>query len=230
MKTPVAVRDIRHRKWLVFILVIVPLLVAGWYFLPGDSIPDSEALMQLFESVHRQWYFPLLLLAVYCIGGLLLIPVTSLVVTTALIYSPPEAFGLSMLGMALNTTLVYWTGRLFPWRHPRIRSIRRRLARHNIWMIAAIRMIPIAHFTVVSIALGSARVRYRDVLFGTLLGMIPGTLLVTLLTDQTQAVWDHPNPGNLTAEILMILVVIGAAIWIRRRMKRRTKRPDAASS
>jgi len=195
-------------------------MITTWHLLPESRRPDPEFLLNCCRDFQHTWYTPFVLMAAYTAGGLLLVPVTSLVITTAVIYPPGAAFGLAMTGMALNTTAVYWTGRIFEWRSDGIRRLRDRLSHHNIWMIALIRMVPIAHFTVVSIALGAARVRFRDVIAGTLLGMIPGTFIVIFLTDQGIEAWQHPDAGNLSAVAVLLIAGIGVSLWVRHRRRK----------
>jgi hypothetical protein len=47
-----------------------------------------------------------------------------------------------------------------------------------------------------------------------------------LLTDQVQAVWDHPNPRNIT--VILSIVILGPALvlWIRYRLKLKANKPD----
>jgi phospholipase D1/2 len=200
-------------------LLFLAALGTTWFYLPEQYMPEPETISEWQNSIQEKWYSPLLLLGVYSVGGLLMIPVTSLILSTAILYSPFMAFVINMIGMGLNTAAVYWTGRLFQINHPKIRRLRHRFRHHNIWTIAVIRMIPIAHFSIVSLALGSARIRFREVMAGTMLGMLPGTLIIVLVTDQVQAAWTHPDPVNIMAIIILLLAAVGFFIWIQYRIK-----------
>jgi phospholipase D1/2 len=57
----------------------------------------------------------------------------------------------------------------------------------DAWSMAGLRLIPIAPFTVVNLLAGAARVRLRDFLLGTLIGMGPGIVLICLSVDRARA-------------------------------------------
>ena len=48
-------------------------------------------------------------------------------------------------------------------------------------------MVPIAPFVVVNLVMGALRIRLRDFLIGSLVGVMPGMLTATVLTDQVRA-------------------------------------------
>jgi uncharacterized membrane protein YdjX (TVP38/TMEM64 family) len=53
----------------------------------------------------------------------------------------------------------------------------KRLERGGIWDLAILRMIPIMPFNVLNLIMGVSKIKTKDYLFGTLLGLIPSIIL-----------------------------------------------------
>ena len=68
---------------------------------------------------------------------------------------------------------------------------------------------------------GASRIRLRDCLLGTAIGMSPGIILSASLVDRIAAV--ARNPGAGTFALLALVLLIPAAVWwiLRRRRLRR---------
>jgi phospholipase D1/2 len=47
--------------------------------------------------------------------------------------------------------------------------------------VAAIRLVPIAPFTLVNLIAGASKIRFADYLLGTVIGMAPGLVLMSAL-------------------------------------------------
>jgi uncharacterized membrane protein YdjX (TVP38/TMEM64 family) len=88
------------------------------------------------------------------------------------------------------------------------------LADRGIVTIAAIRMVPLAPFTLVNLAAGAIGVGFRDYMLGTVLGIAPGTILVCLFGRQVRQFWQHPNGQGiaLVAGILIIWIAVSLSL------------------
>ncbi len=57
---------------------------------------------------------------------------------------------------------------------PRLKRVQRRIVSGGVLAIAAIRLVPIAPFTVVNLVAGASDIRLGAFMAGTILGMLPG--------------------------------------------------------
>jgi uncharacterized membrane protein YdjX (TVP38/TMEM64 family) len=78
--------------------------------------------------------------------------------------------------------------------------------------VLAVRMIPVAPFTVVNLVAGASHIHLRDFVLGTLLGMSPGILAVTLFADRIAAVLRDPSPATL-ALLAAATAAIALGAW-----------------
>ena len=75
-----------------------------------------------------------------------------------------------------------------------------------------VRMLPLAPFSVVNIVAGASHIGWRDFLLGTLLGMIPGIVVIATFIDRTVAVVQDPGPHTITV-LVAVAILACAAIW-----------------
>jgi uncharacterized membrane protein YdjX (TVP38/TMEM64 family) len=88
------------------------------------------------------------------------------------------------------------------------------LRRGGIISVMIVRNVPVAPFSVVNILAGAARIRWRDFLLGTLLGMLPGIAALTLLGDRLRGVFQNPGWTNVGLLLLAIAIWIGIALGL----------------
>jgi phospholipase D1/2 len=87
-----------------------------------------------------------------------------------------------------------------------------------------VRLLPVAPFAVVNMVAGASHIRLRDLMLGTLIGISPGTLAMTLFVDQITAALQHPTLLTLVlAGLTMVLIVLG--LWAMQRWLRTHDRP-----
>jgi uncharacterized membrane protein YdjX (TVP38/TMEM64 family) len=78
--------------------------------------------------------------------------------------------------------------------------------------MTALRVVPVAPFTVVNLVAGASHIRFRDFALGTLLGMIPGTLALVVLSDQVVAALRSPDAAHI-ALLVGLAALIGLGTW-----------------
>jgi phospholipase D1/2 len=83
-----------------------------------------------------------------------------------------------------------------------------------------VRLLPIAPFVVVNLVMGAMRIRLRDFLAGSLVGLMPGMLAATVLSEQVSRLIAEPTEINvwliaIAAALLVTLVYVGQR-WLRR--------------
>ncbi|WP_045222689.1 VTT domain-containing protein [Desulfonatronum thioautotrophicum] len=212
-------------NWLWLILGACALvgLAAAWRFTGLAEIADRQRLAEFLQIV--PWdvgLYPLLLIG-FVVGGLSMFPVTVLIGATAILLDPLPALVTAFAGTQLSALVTYGVGwrlgreRIQRMAGSRLNRISRQLARHGVVSIAVIRNLPIAPFTIVNLVAGASHIRLRDYLVGTLLGMAPGILAVTIFTDQLLGFLQEPNPLNILFMAGALIFLVVASRWLKRR-------------
>ena len=116
----------------------------------------------------------------------------------------------AVLGYALGRSL--WRDAVRRMAGRRLNRLSERLARRGALSVAALRVVPVAPFTVVNLAAGASHIRFGDFLLGT----GPGTVALCLLADRAVAAVLDPGAVSAIALMLLAAVVVAGAVLLRR--------------
>ena len=139
---------------------------------------------------------------------------TVLVAATAAAFGPWFGFGYAVTGALLSALATYAVGAaigkktLRDFLGPRLNRVRQRVAKRGVIAIAAVRMVPIAPFTVVNLVAGASGISMFDFFVGTLLGMLPGLILISAVGHQIALILTAPTAGGIA------LLAGAVAAWI----------------
>ena len=92
-----------------------------------------------------------------------------------------------------------------------------RLARHGLTAILIVRILPVAPFTIVNIMAGASKVRFRDFILATFLGMLPGLLVMTFFGDRLQSAIQDPRAESFMILVALVVALVLVMAWLRRR-------------
>jgi uncharacterized membrane protein YdjX (TVP38/TMEM64 family) len=206
-----------HRSLFWKFLLLCAVAIAGalvWRFTPLGEIARPQEIVQRLETIDQYRWAPLIFVGIYLVGGLVMFPVTVLGAAVAIIFTPLKAVAVSFTGITLSAALHHWIGSRFlrkrlPAPLKRVRDrLDEMLEDKSIVTIAALRMVPIAPFTLVNLVAGCMDIRRRDFLLGTALGLAPSITIVCLFGRQVRAFWKNPS----TSAVLLIGAV--AVAWL----------------
>jgi phospholipase D1/2 len=205
-------------------------LLLAWTYTPLADLADPEALASSLMSLRGEWWIYPGIFAAYVVGGIVLFPVTVLIAVTGMLLGPWSGWLCAIIGSMASAWVGHATGHWL--RGGSIRRVSGRaftavaqgLRNQGVVAVAALRMVPVAPFTVVNMAMGAAGVRLRIYLPGTLLGLLPGTFVLTMIGDRLLAAWHDPAIGNVLLFTIVIVLWLGLAIVLQRVVSRLQKR------
>jgi phospholipase D1/2 len=204
-------------------LIVVVGLAAAWRWTPLGNWLDVATLVEWVRPWHDHPLTPLLVIGAYAAGGLVVAPITMLIIATAMAFGPLLGLTYSLLGCLVSATLTFGIGALmgretvrrFAGRH--VSRLSHRLARHGLTAVLIVRILPVAPFTIVNIMAGASEVRFRDFILATLLGMLPGLVVMTVFGDRLQSAIKDPRAESFMLLVAFVVVLIAVMIWLRRR-------------
>ena len=91
--------------------------------------------------------------------------------------------------------------------------------RRGLVAVVLVRLVPIAPFPIVNLALGALRVPILPFVLGTVIGMMPGALATTVLSDQVAAALE--DPARINGWLVAAAIVLFASLayfgqrWLR---------------
>ena len=160
----------------------------------------------------------LLMLGAFVGGGLMLVPVTLLIGVCVLVFGPVEGAVYAVAGSLASAASTYTIGRFLGRDAVRrlagqgLNALSRRLARKGLLAMTLVRLLPVAPFSIVNIVAGASHIGWRDFLLGTLLGMVPGIIVIATFIDRTVAVVQDPGPETI-AMLIGVALFACAAVW-----------------
>ncbi|MGH7830323.1 MAG: TVP38/TMEM64 family protein [Candidatus Binatia bacterium] len=207
------------------IVALLLALAAAWSWGPLADWVDVAALSDRIDSLRGHPWAPLALLAAYALGSLVLFPVTALIAATAFAFGPVLGFVYSLLGCMSAAIFTYTIGYLLG--HETVRRIAGRhvdrvdqaAESHGLLAVVMTHLIPIAPFTIVNVVAGASHIRLHHFVLGTLIGMAPGIVAITLFEQQLENAIRDPGPGSFVLVAALLALTVVAVAYIRRRLK-----------
>ncbi|HSD99971.1 MAG TPA: VTT domain-containing protein [Burkholderiales bacterium] len=209
------------------LLAVLLGLAAAWRWTALGEWFDIESLASAAAALEQDHMAPLWVLGTYVVAGLLVVPVTVLVAATVLVFGPWFGLAYALGGSTLSAATAFGLGRLIGRNAVRslsgssLNRLSRRLGRRGLLTMIAVRVVPVAPFTVVNLVAGATHIRLRDFLLGTLLGMAPGILATAIFIDRIAAAFRNPDWESFAILAGVVAAVVAAAVWLRRWLRRR---------
>lgn len=227
-----AVKEGRRKlPWALLPLVAVLALSAVWTWTPLRHAVEPAALMKAVEPLRTHPLGPLGWILVFALLSALGVPVTALIVVTIMLFGALKGGVTALVAGLVGGFITYGLGRVMLRRTvrrlsgKRIGRLTQRLAERGWLAMAVVRLLPIAPFVVVNLVAGSARIRPRDFLLGTLIGMSPGILILSLAADRFVAALRNPTPGTIALAAGLFLGAGLALLAVGRLLERAHRSP-----
>jgi len=203
-------------------------LAAVWRWGPLGELVDFDALAAWARGVKDSALAPAAVLAAFVFGSLIAAPITLLILVTAFVFGTVEGFVYAFAGSILGASATFWIGRLLGrgtvrrLAGGRLNKLSRMLARRGVLAVVAVRVLPVAPFTLVNMVAGASHLRVRDFLLGTALGMLPGITAVVLFSDRLAATVFEPSAENFAWFALALALIAAAGFGLYRWLSKRT--------
>lgn len=203
-------------KVIVAGLLVVALALA-WHSAP---FANPQAVRDALASIASYELAPAMVVATFILAGLVMFPVTVLIAATAATFGPWLGFSYAAVGALASALTTYALGAAIGKRTlrnllgPRLNRIRRQAAKRGVITIAAVRMVPIAPFTVVNLVAGASSIPVFDYVAGTLLGMLPGLIMISAVGHQLARILTAPSATDFAWLAAAIIGWIALSIGV----------------
>ena len=203
-------------------LLCLIVLAAVWTMTPLADFANVERLGPLFEQLTGTVWAPLLVAAVYSVASLTMFPITVLLVLTAMTFEPIVAMLYAVFGTTLGAILTYglgrWGGRRLVHRlmGHRLKALSGRVGRQGIVAVLALRMTPIAPFTLINVLAGATHIRPWDFVIGTALGLLPSVIALTAVGESLWQLIAEPTVAKVGILVGVVLGWLALSIALQR--------------
>jgi uncharacterized membrane protein YdjX (TVP38/TMEM64 family)/phosphatidylserine/phosphatidylglycerophosphate/cardiolipin synthase-like enzyme len=198
--------------------VLIGLLAMAWHYTGLSQYHLVDKLQAIAQQSRESIWAPFVMVGAFVVAGLTLIPLTLMIAITAAVFGPWLGVPVALAGALASGAVTFQIGRLLERRlirriaGRRLTELSRRLSRRGLIAVTLIRLLPIAPYTIVNIVAGSSRIRWRDFLIGTALGLSPGMILTSAFIDRAIAAIHEPNAMSVAA-LAIVLVAIVTTGW-----------------
>jgi phospholipase D1/2 len=199
-------------------------LVAAWHFTPLAQLFTLEGLVAEADHLQGSPLLPLFVVATFVVGGFALVPVMLLIAASGVAFGPLLGFLYAAAGAFASAAVGFFAGRIVGRETVRrlagnrLNRISRRLAAHGLVTVTVLRLLPVAPYVLVNLVAGAMQVRFRDFIAGTVLGMTPGIIVMTLVGVSAGEVMHRPEPLRILVFVaaLLTLALVGYALqrWL----------------
>jgi len=217
-----------YRHLLRISLLIIALLgmAALWRWTPLSDWLDINRVEAAANWIRESRFSPVLMLVAYVVGGLVAVPITLMIVATVAVFGPWTGAVYALVGAEMAALAAFGVGHAIGRdvvsriAGSRVNRLSRKLSERGVLTIVALRIVPVAPFTVINIIAGISDIRLRDFAIGSFIGMLPGVMAISLLADRIIASLKDPSVATIAVLVAVVaLVVLGLAglrYWIYR--------------
>jgi phosphatidylserine/phosphatidylglycerophosphate/cardiolipin synthase-like enzyme/uncharacterized membrane protein YdjX (TVP38/TMEM64 family) len=211
------------------VLLSLLLLAAAWRWTPLADWLTLERLAGwagLLENHSLLW---MAVVGGFVMGGVVMIPVTLMIGASAVILSPVQGSLCAMAGCVASAWVTYLIGAglgknaVRRMAGERLNRLNRYLGQQGLLAVILIRNLPVAPYTIVNLVAGASHIRLRDFLLGTLIGMLPGILAITIFADRVWTVFQNPSWENALVAGGVALVLALGGWWLGKRFQRKAR-------
>lgn len=201
-------------KSLLFIVVVIGLL---WF---------NHKVLHLSPEGIRTWILtfggaaPVLFIFIYAVRPLILFPASVLSLTGGLAFGPVWGTVYTIVGATIGAVLSFWLARFLGNKLVSTRSkekwgkLEKQLQQKGFIYILLLRLIPIFPFDLISYGAGVAKVNFTAFLFGTLLGIIPGTFAYNFLGSS----FLHEKKSYIVIAVVVFVLVTLIPLVLKKRV------------
>jgi phospholipase D1/2 len=172
------------------IALAVAALAAAWRFTPLAEIATPDNITAWTRSVRSTWWAPILMVAAYTPGAIVLFPRPLLTLVSVITFGAVLGVAYATAGVLLAALVTYLLGRMLKRDTVRriagdaLESAGNTLREHGVIAVFGFNMLPTPPFGVQNMIAGAARIPLWQFMLGTFFSLVPAIVAWTLFGDQ----------------------------------------------
>ncbi|MGD9033950.1 MAG: TVP38/TMEM64 family protein [Desulfobacteraceae bacterium] len=192
-----------RKKGLVKALVLLVFIIGAIYAIKYTPLKDyfTREALGGFLDMAGIWA-PIVYMLVYAAGVCLFAPGTILTFLGAAIFGPYWGFLYVWIGAMIGASVAFWIGRTLGRDFAasligdKLKKYDDGIERNGFATVLYLRLVWFP-FTPMNFGMGLTKVRFWDYLYGTGLGIIPGTFILVFFIGTVREVWASGDWGQL---------------------------------
>lgn len=207
---------------IAIVAVVVAGLTALWQLTPLSELMDARRIVAWAREFGGNWWAPIVTMLAYTPACIVMFPRSAITLFAVVAFGPWMGFLYAMLGMEFSAWVTYAAGQQLDRDTVRrmagrkLNDIIQVLRRRGLIAITALRLVPLAPFSVEGVVAGAVGIKLWHFMLGTAIGLLPGTLVATVFGDQLHAALEESGSMNFWLIGAVVLIMAVATWWVRR--------------
>lgn len=196
-------------------LAFVVTLILGVYFLtPLKTYFSADKVVELTNQVPNNFTTYVAFLAIFAIGGCLLMPMPLAAFAASLVFPLWIAISLCVAGAFLASSTGYFMGRLISldtfgeWVKNHLETVKKKMDGKSAYAVLALRLAPTPPFTVTSIISGSLKLNYFKYVIASTAGILPLMLLVLFFGREMLEAFKEPTGMTIASLVALAILAV----------------------
>lgn len=195
-----------------------------------DTLKNSKDYLREISS---NWWFPLLFILIYVIGVIISFSGLILTVAGGLIFGTIKGTLINVIASNIGASIAFLIGRYLgrdfveKLVKGKLKSIDDKIEENGFITILRLRLIPIVPFNLLNYASGFSKVKYREYVLGSVIGMFPGTFIYTFFADAILI--DPTKQKEAFLKLIIAASLLIATSFIPNLFKKIAKKPSGVT-
>lgn len=205
--------DFRLSKYIKILFSLIIIFVIGTVIYKVLSMDIGPSDIQKYVTSFGK-FAPVIYILMFAVVPLTLFPDSILAIGGGLIFGLFKGYLYTLIGALIGASLSFYISRklgrsfLKKITKDKLDYIEDMINSKGFFVILLLRLIPLFPFDVISYAAGLTSIKYRDFLFATIIGTIPGILVFTNIGAQSVNIASKSFYISIMALIVLILLSI----------------------
>ena len=205
--------DFRLSKYIKILFSLIIIFVIGIVIYKVLSMDIGPSDIQKYVTSFGK-FAPVIYILMFAVVPLTLFPDSILAIGGGLIFGLFKGYLYTLIGALIGASLSFYISRklgrsfLKKITKDKLDYIEDMINSKGFFVILLLRLIPLFPFDVISYVAGLTSIKYRDFLFATIIGTIPGILVFTNIGAQSVNIASKSFYISIMALILLILLSI----------------------
>lgn len=205
--------DFRLSKYIKILFSLIIIFVIGTVIYKVLSMDIGPSDIQKYVTSFGK-FAPVIYILMFAVVPLTLFPDSILAIGGGLIFGLFKGYLYTLIGALIGASLSFYISRklgrsfLKKFTKDKLDYIEDMINSKGFFVILLLRLIPLFPFDVISYVAGLTSIKYRDFLFATIIGTIPGILVFTNIGAQSVNIGSKSFYISIMALIVLILLSI----------------------
>ena len=198
------------------------IVFLGFVFILAQFTPLSiyfqkATIVHFVRSLSNQWWGPLAYITIYAIACVFAIPGSVLTLAGGAVFGTFWGVIYTTVAANLGASLAFFEARFLGrdfvgsiFKNGKLNVLDEKTASSGFQTILTLRLLPAIPFNALNFGAGMSKIRYKDYMLATIIGMVPGTFAYTyfadaLLSGATQA--SRQAYIHVTLAVLLLIAI-----------------------